>query len=247
MAKLILSLDGMVLREFKLDKEKVKIGRKPHNDLQIDNLAVSGEHALVTTIQNDSFLEDLNSTNGTLVNGNPVQKHFLQDNDVVEIGKYKLKYMREASAAKGGGEDFDKTMVIRSPMAAKPAAPSAPPAAEPPPPKFNPDATQIEQISSHGEPTVLGLPPEVPAAAIKVLNGANAGKTLDLVKNLTSLGKPGVQVAIITKRPNGYFLTHVEGSQFPTVNGEPVGTQAHVLKDHDVIELAGIKMELFYK
>ena len=95
MAKLILSMDGLVLKEIPLTKERTTIGRKPHNDIQIDNLAVSGEHALIVTILNDSFLEDLGSTNGTLVNGAPIKKHFLQPNDVIELGKYKLKYINE--------------------------------------------------------------------------------------------------------------------------------------------------------
>src|SRR5881628_2796735 len=98
MAKLILSMDGLVLKEIPLAKERTTIGRKPHNDIQIDNLAVSGEHAVIVTILNDSFLEDLGSTNGTLVNGQQVKKHFLQSNDVVELGKYKLKYIGEAAA-----------------------------------------------------------------------------------------------------------------------------------------------------
>ena len=96
MAKLILSMDGLVLKEIPLTKERTTIGRKPHNDIQIDNLAVSGEHAVIVTILNDCFLEDLGSTNGTLVNGNPVKKHFLQNNDVVELGKYRLKFVGEA-------------------------------------------------------------------------------------------------------------------------------------------------------
>jgi pSer/pThr/pTyr-binding forkhead associated (FHA) protein len=111
MAKLIMSLDNAVIREVPLDKERVTIGRKPHNDIQIDNLAVSGEHALIVTILNDSFLEDLGSTNGTLVNGNPVKKHILQTNDVVEIGKYKLKYVNETNAGQATVADFEKTMV----------------------------------------------------------------------------------------------------------------------------------------
>ena len=90
MAKLILSMDGLVLKELPLAKERTTIGRKPHNDIQIDNLAISGEHAVIVTILNDSFLEDLNSTNGTYVNGQPIKKHFLQNNDVVELGKYRL-------------------------------------------------------------------------------------------------------------------------------------------------------------
>src|ERR1043166_6045824 len=115
MAKLILSLEGSVIREVPLDKERVTIGRKPQNDVQIENLAVSGEHACIVTILNDSFLEDLGSTNGTLVNGNPIKKHILQNNDTIEIGKYKLKYAVEGSAAAAGGSsaaDFEKTMEI---------------------------------------------------------------------------------------------------------------------------------------
>src|SRR5437588_4155608 len=114
MAKLILSMDGLVLKEIPLAKERTTIGRKPHNDIQIDNLAVSGEHAVIVTILNDSFLEDLGSTNGTVVNGNPIKKHFLQNNDVIELGKYKLKFVGEAApAAAGEKADFEKTMVLR--------------------------------------------------------------------------------------------------------------------------------------
>ncbi len=119
MAKLILSLDGQLIKEFTLSKERTTIGRKPHNDIQIDNLAVSGEHAIIMTILNDSFLEDLGSTNGTLVNGQPVKKHFLQSSDTIEIGKYKLKYMNEAPATMNQAE-FEKTMVLRAPAAAAP-------------------------------------------------------------------------------------------------------------------------------
>src|SRR3954462_5161021 len=125
MAKLILSMDGLVLKEIPLTKERTTIGRKPHNDIQIDNLAVSGEHAVIVTILNDSFLEDLGSTNGTVVNGTPIKKHFLQNNDVVELGKYKLKFIGEAApAATGEKADFEKTMVLR-PAAMKAAAAAA--------------------------------------------------------------------------------------------------------------------------
>src|SRR5690348_8813543 len=119
MAKLILSVDGQVLKEYTLSKERTLIGRKPHNDIQIDNLAVSGEHAAIITILNDSFIEDLGSTNGTMVNGKPVKKHFLQNNDVVEIGKHKLKYFNDAPTA-ATAADFEKTMIIRNPAKAAP-------------------------------------------------------------------------------------------------------------------------------
>jgi len=223
MAKLILSMDGLVLKEIPLIKERMTLGRKAHNDIQIDNLAISGEHAAVVTILNDSFLEDLNSTNGTLVNGQAVKKHFLKNGDVIELGKYKLKYVAEQTAP-AEAADFEKTMILRPNMARQaPAAPSA----------------AVAPAAAVAAPTIAG--------AIQLLNGANAGRELELVKTLTTLGKPGVQVAVITKRPHGYFITHVEGVQFPVVNGQALDAQAHPLNDHDVIEIAGIKMEFFLK
>lgn len=229
MAKLILSMDGLVLKEIPLNKERITIGRKPHNDIQIDNLAISGEHAAIVTILNDSFLEDMNSTNGTLVNGQAVKKHFLRNLDVVELGKYKLKYMSDIPGAGTSQADFEKTMILR------PGVNKAP-----------------EQLRSFTD-TQTGVSKQAPApaaslsAAIQLLNGGNAGKELELTKTLTTLGKPGVQVAVIARRPHGFFITHVEGAQFPVVNGEVLDAQAHQLKDHDVIEIAGIKMEFFLK
>jgi pSer/pThr/pTyr-binding forkhead associated (FHA) protein len=242
MAKLILSLDGSVIREVPLNKERITIGRKPQNDIQIENLAVSSEHACIVTILNDSFLEDLGSTNGTLVNGNPIKKHILQNNDVIEVGKYKLKYIAETTGAgKISADDFEKTMVLRSPMA-KPAAPL---------PKMPGDTqTGVMQASSVASAvTAEAAKPAAPTllAAVQILNGPSAGKELELTKNLTTLGKPGVQVAVITRRPQGYFITHVEGASFPVVNGKVLETQAYPLKDHDVIELTGVKMEFFIK
>jgi pSer/pThr/pTyr-binding forkhead associated (FHA) protein len=299
MAKLILSLDGMVIREYPLTKERTTLGRKPHNDIVIDNLAISGEHAMIMTILNDSFLEDLGSTNGTLVNGQPIKKHFLQNNDVVELGKYKLKYVTEAVAAQASPADFEKTMVLR-------AAPGGP---RPEPAKVevgastgknfsdtvvNPDGMQTQgqglreaarQAAAAGgpapsAPAAVPTPAPAPVAApaqtaapapvahaaaittttgtvpfaagqiqgtIQILSGPSAGKELPLSKPLTTLGKPGVQVAVIAKRPQGYFITHVEGATFPVVNGKQLDAQAHALNDHDVVELAGVKMEFYLK
>lgn len=261
MAKLILSLDNALLSEYQLDKERMTIGRRPSNDIHIDNLAVSGEHAAIIQMGNDFYIEDLNSTNGTLVNEKPAKKHLLQHADVVTFGKYQLKYINEASLANigmGGGEDFEKTMIIR---------PSAMKAVEPP--KVTPSpapAMSIPTMSPTPAPaikptpspaSVSPTPSPVPAAAppvnpngeitgrIQVLNGSSSGRELVLNKALTTLGKPGVQVAVITKRPNGYFITHVEGQTFPIVNGTSTGAQAFALSDHDVIELAGVKMEFY--
>ena len=278
MAKLILSMDGLVLKEIPLAKERTTIGRKPHNDIQIDNLAVSGEHAVIVTILNDSFLEDLGSTNGTMVNGTPIKKHFLQNNDVVELGKYKLKYLAEPGQAQPAEKaDFEKTMVLRpsamkaaaeqaramaaggtqpaaaeaaraaavqqvgiAASAASPAAAAATPAAS--------ATTPVAATPAVAAPAAAPPPrPAQPLGAIQLLSGSNAGRELELTKPLTTLGKPGVQVAVLTRRPQGYFITHVEGTNHPVVNGESIGVAPHALKDHDVIELAGVKMEFFLK
>jgi len=266
MAKLILSMDGLVLKEIPLSKERTTIGRKAHNDIQIDNLAVSGEHAVIVTILNDSFMEDLGSTNGTLVNGNPVKKHFLQNNDVIELGKYKLKFIQEAGAQPAAAAaDFEKTMVLR-PSAMKAAAEQARAAG-----MGGAQAAQavrqaaIQSVGNAAQAAGIGEKPAAPAAApaapaaapaakasqplgaIQLLSGGNAGKELELSKPLTTLGKPGVQVAVLTRRPQGYFITHVEGVQRPTVNGQAIGSAPHALKDHDLVEIAGIKMEFFHK
>ncbi|HSD44502.1 MAG TPA: FHA domain-containing protein [Burkholderiales bacterium] len=274
-AKLILSMDGLVLKEIALTKERTTIGRKPHNDIQIDNLAVSGEHAVIVTILNDSFLEDLGSTNGTLVNGQPIKKHFLQTNDVVELGKYKLKYINDQSQKSAAPQDFEKTMVLRPGAVPKAEAPKPTTSqtvptmgtAQPAPttgasqPTPSPAATSASQpvkpvSTSQGMPS-LGTSQPMSAsqplavggkvAAIQILSGSSAGKEMELTKALTTLGKPGVQVAVITKRPQGYFITHVEGANFPILNGKLLDAQAHPLNDHDIVELAGVKMEFFYK
>jgi FHA domain len=249
MAKLILSMDNLVLKEISLAKERTTIGRKPHNDIQIDNLAVSGEHAVVVTILQDSFLEDIGSTNGTLVNGQPIKKHFLQNNDIIELGKYKLKYINEAPVGQAKAADFEKTMVLR-PGAMKAVAPAtaAPAAAPAAAGAKSVSDTVINQAPMGAAPAAAAPKPAVQRSGVlQLLSGANAGKELELTKPLTSLGKPGVQVAVITRRPQGYFITHVEGASFPVVNGKALDAQARALNDHDVIELAGVKMEFFFK
>ncbi|NJD35804.1 MAG: FHA domain-containing protein [Betaproteobacteria bacterium] len=297
MAKLILSMETTMLKEIPLTKERTTIGRKPHNDIQIDNLAISGEHAVVITILNDSFLEDLGSTNGTFVNGQSVKKHFLKNGDTIELGKYRLKYVSELPQQTSNA-DFEKTMILRpgaaqkpaappsapAPGAAVPPAPLAPAAGMAPPPSTAAPAASPGAVPSHlttlpgtapppvaaapaAPPSAVppahlstspGMAPRPPAAApattpalplgvIQILSGGNAGKEMELTKTLTTLGKPGVQVAVIARRPHGYFITHVEGASFPAVNGKTLDAQAHQLADHDVIELAGTKMEFFLK
>ncbi len=229
-AKLVLSLNASVLGEFVLDKERLSLGRKPDNDIQVDNLAVSGRHAAIITILNDSFLEDLESTNGTFVNGKLVKKHALKNGDVITIGKHELKYINEDASS--DEQDFEKTMIIRPGMASHTAAAAKAQSVAPPAPAVAPTLAGGAARSA------------MPLGKVQVLSGPGAGKELELKKALITLGRPGVQVAVITRRPQGYFITHVEGAH-PVVNGTSIGPQAHSLKDHDVVELAGVKMEFF--
>lgn len=232
MGKLVVSLDGVVIKEVQLTKDKTTLGRRPYNDIVIDNLAVSGEHAVLQMVGQDAFIEDLNSTNGTYVNGKAIKKQLLAHNDTIEIGKYKIKYLTDEAT------DYEKTMVMKpGAMAGVGAAPAAPLAASASP------LAAPSGFGALGASSGFGALPSVPAASIKVLNGAAAGREVALTKVVTTVGKPGVQVASITKRPGGYVFAHVEGAARPTVNGNPVGNDPVPLKNGDIIELAGTQMQ----
>lgn len=226
MPKMIVSIDGVVIKEVQLTKDRTTLGRRPYNDIVIDNLAVSGEHAVLQLTGNDVFLEDLNSTNGTYVNGKAVKKQLLQNNDTVEIGKYKIKFINEAP-----GATFDKTVIMKAgmvPPVPKPApAPAAGAAA----------AAPAAATAVAGE-AAAGI-----NASIKVLSGAAAGREVPLVKVVTTIGKPGVAVAAITKRSHGFVVAHVEGSNKPTLNGAAIGPEPVTLKNGDMLELAGTQMQ----
>ena len=218
MGKLVVSLDGVVIKEVQITKDKTTLGRRPYNDIVIDNLAVSGEHAVLQMVGADVFIEDLNSTNGTYINGKAVKKQLLTHNDTVEIGKYKIKFLVE------DGTDYEKTMILR--------------------PGVRTGAAETQPAASGFAASNFGaMPPAVAQASIRVLNGAAAGREVALTKVVTTVGKPGVQVASITKRPGGYVLAHVEGALQPTVNGNPVVGETVHLKNGDVIELAGTQMQ----
>jgi pSer/pThr/pTyr-binding forkhead associated (FHA) protein len=241
MARLILSLDSQVLAEYNMNKERYTIGRLPDNDVRIDNPAVSGHHALIINILNDSFLEDLNSTNGTYVNGKLIKKHALQHGDVITCGHHQLRFV-DSQATENEPDEFEKTMVIQPSAAIEErvrATKAEPHPARPPPPPGRGD----------GETAPAGAGPVAPPKAkLQVLSGAFAGRELELIKALTTLGRPGVQVAAITRRADGFYLVHVDSGtpdDFPLVNGSKIGAQARRLNDNDVITLAGVKMGFF--
>lgn len=205
MPKVIVSIDGVVIKEVQLLKDRTSLGRRPYNDIVIDNLAVSGEHAVLQMSGSEVHVEDLNSTNGTYVNGKVVKKQLLQHSDTVEIGKYKISYVQEA----------------------------LPPAFDKPP---------VAGAGSAGT-TPLAAAGALASAVIRVMSGAAAGREVVLVKVVTTIGKPGVAVAAITKRPQGFVVSHVEGAEKPILNGSPIGTESVFLKNGDLLELAGTQMQ----
>jgi len=206
MPKLIVSIDGVVIKEVPLTKDRTTLGRRPYNDVVIDNLAVSGEHAVLHLRDDEVEIEDLGSTNGTYVNGKAVKRQPLHNGDTIDVGKYKIRFLHEEQQP-----DFEKTMIF------KPGMVPPRPAAQP--------------ISAY----------------IKVLSGAASGREVDLVKIVTTIGKPGVAVASITKRPHGFVLTHVEGGQTPSLNGNAIGSEPIPLHSGDVLELAGTQMQFMQR
>ncbi|MES2942586.1 MAG: FHA domain-containing protein [Pseudomonadota bacterium] len=219
MPKMIVSIDEVVIKEVQLTKDKTTLGRRPYNDIVIDNLAVSGEHAVLQMSGGDVVLEDLNSTNGTYLNGKAVKKQQLQNGDSIEIGKYKIKFVGDGEA-----DNFDKTMVVK----ARPAT-SAPLAAP----------RSASAPLSGGDSIGMGAF----NASIKVLSGAASGREVPLTKVVTTIGKPGVAVAAITRRQQGFVVHHVEGAGNPTLNGSPIKADPIALKNGDLIELAGTQMQ----
>ena len=220
MPKMIVSIEGVVIKEVQLTKDRTTLGRRPYNDIVIDNLAVSGEHAVLQMIGSVVHLEDLNSTNGTYVNGKAAKKQLLQNGDLVEVGKYKIKYVNDAVEP-----GYEKTMMFKPEAASASAAAASPVSVYPP--------------SAHGD--VAGL--VGPRATIKVLSGAASGREVPLTKVVTTVGKPGVAVAAITRRNHGFMVHHVEGAGNPTLNGTPIGVEPVSLKNGDLIELAGTQMQ----
>ena len=221
--KLELSFNANRLNEFVLDKEIITIGRNDDNDIRIENLAVSGHHAKLLTVFDDSFLEDLDSTNGTYVNGQPINKHPLKNGDVIVIGKHELRYINDSNSA----SDDDKTVLIR----------------RQPGMKTSPGTNLNEPIDM---PDSIAV--DLSAAKLQILNGKGAGKELALQKPSVKLGKSGAEVVQINKRPDGHFIVSLDQeneSSVLMINGVTVGSRAVKLNNHDVIEINKLKIEYY--
>ncbi len=235
MATIQISFNGEVVSNLELDKETITIGRKSDNDIHLDSLAISGHHAQIFTVLNDSFIEDLNSTNGTYLNGSAVKKNALTHGDIIKVGEHQIKYINTNTDS---SDEFEKTMIINT----------------------GAEGMQETQGSAEIDQSVGKIVAEITSsdsgksnqktAKIRLVSGANSGKELVLTKVLTTLGKPGVQVAAITRRPTGYFLIHIDGGdngERPHVNSVEISSKAHQLKDNDILEVAGVKMTFFFE
>lgn len=250
MSKLIIyDQDGAAVREQQLNRERVKIGRRADSDIPLEHISVSGEHALITTIRNDSFLQDLGSTNGVRVNGKLVKNHHLQNGDEINIAIFNLKYVFEPWVMPESAWPDTVTNTLKQAVIVAADA----------------NATLLEigmdeNVNLTREMTgnrmfdspavgaeAAALAERLRPGMLRLMGGAGAGKQLELTKPVLTLGKPGIQTAVIGKKSAGYFLTYVEGVSYPLVNGVEVGATPYPLQDHDIVEVAGTRLEFFYK
>jgi len=249
MSKLIIYKDGALVGNYALNKERVRIGRKGECELRLNHPTVSGEHAMIVNIRNDSFLEDMESTNGTRVNQKSVKKCVLQDGDQIRIGKFLLQFVFEPvlRATSGGTSSVQQIDPITGEVMLGADAEDY----------ANQDPGQTQFMTTLAEEPGMAVTARqrapggeggaMPLAGLQILAGPGSGNELVLEKALTTLGKPGVQTAVITRRPQGYFLSRLDGVECPLVNGSSIGSHAYMLQDHDIIELAGIRMEYYLK
>ncbi len=224
MAKLVVSLGGSLVRQYFIDKERFTIGREAHNDVVIEDAAVSRDHAVIITVGNDRIIEDLDSSNGTFINGARVSRRILQHGDVMHFGRYHLRYVNP----KGSTEiNLEQTMLITSlPKELRELR-----------------GGRVSAPEGTAGPAARTGRIHFPRGRVKVIGGPGAGASVELDRVVATFGTPGEQLAVIARRPHGYFLSHVEGRRYPRVNKRPIGAEPHPLRSHDVIEVADIRLE----
>jgi hypothetical protein len=218
MAKLVLSCGGTVVNQYFVDKIRLTIGRDSHNDVVIDDAAISREHAAIITVGNDQIVEDLHSSNGIYVNGALVARQILHHRDVIEFGPYSLAYLNSKAAA---DIDFDRTMIIAA----------------------LPRQDDKAGIADCAIPAARQAGTRWPSGRVKHLSGPDSGKLVELGRVVTLFGTPGAQTAVITRRPHGYFITHVEGRDRPQVNRKSIGSDSQLLRNGDIVTVAGQQLE----
>lgn len=239
MPKLILSIDGVVIREFELTQERTTLGRRPHNDIVINHRAISGEHAVLYCTDGTVVLQDLDSTNGSYLNGKPVKRQALAIGDLVEIGKHQLRLMDDSSDSSDSSDGATALIPLRDPdfegarsepraFASRTGAATSP--------------SQPWPLEAAPMPAALAHAAKPTSACVQVLTGGAMGREVALTKVVTTIGKPGSAVASITRRHHGFVLAHVEGPDRTVLNGTAIGTSPLPLSSGDLIELAGTQM-----
>ena len=221
MAKIVVSLDGQIIEQRVVKEELLMLGRNADCDMVMDDGEVSGRHASITTVVNDHFLEDLSSTNGTLVNGRRITRHLLEHNDVIFIGPYRIKYMNAASAGVG----FDRTQIIR-----------------PLEPRVSPANTQVvaAELDSAAAST-RATRARFPKGKLVITSGSSAGSERLIDGLLLPVGREGRALGVINRRPLGCFLTQVSGRTL-VLNGKPLGRDPVQLNDGDEIVVGRDKL-----
>ena len=238
MAKIIIKFNNEVIDHIDLKQGDMKIGRKPGCEIMIDNLAISGEHANIFTVGEDSFIQDMGSTNGTFINNKKITKHHLKNGDAVVIGKHTLVYLTESARAREP-EDFAKTVII-SPAARETMEPRPVPTPAPP------------VVSESPAITVETLKKDAPSpkvdrhGALFMLSGVNSGKRIDLMKKITNLGRTGKRAGTIAQIGDGYLLTPGD-DEIPMLNGKPIPKEGSRLKNGDLIEISGTRLQFYLK
>ncbi len=238
MAKIIIKFNNEVIDHVDLKQGDMKIGRKPGCEIMIDNLAISGEHANIFTVGEDSFIQDMGSTNGTFINNKKITKHHLKNGDAVVIGKHTLVYLTESARAREP-DDFAKTVII-SPAAREPMEPRPVPAPAPPVASESPAIT-VETLKKDAPPLKADR-----HGALFVLSGVNSGKRIELMKKITNLGRTGKRAGTIAHIGDGYLLTPGD-DEHPILNGKPIPKQGTRLKNGDLIEVSGTRLQFYLK
>lgn len=223
MAKLVVSQNGMVEGHYFLDKPRFTLGRLPDSDIYLDHPGVSNMHAVIVTMSNDHILEDMGSTNGTLINGEKIDKHILQNNDVIELSCFQLKYVNQRATS---DMDFDKTMITTVALTEHD--------------HLSPQPMLATAVSS-----ARAVKTSFPLGGVKHVKGEFAGHEILIDAPLKTFGRPGTQLLMISRRPRGYYVTHVEGRRTPRVNGKSIGTQPMLLNVNDRVEIADLELEFY--
>ena len=222
MAKVVLSRGGAVVFQCFVDRERLTIGRDSHNRIVVDDASVSREHAAITPVGNDHILEDLASANGTFVNGKRFARRILQHGDVIDLGRFHLRYLNPKVAS---DVDLEQTMYI----AGLPGI-----AAQDP---VNPATPGNVSMPSTGTART-----NFPKGRVWMGAGPRAGEVIELARVVTMFGRLREQ-AVVTRRPLGYYLTYVEGRRFPRVNGAALGREPRLLRHGDLVEVADERLE----